>query len=443
MAMSKQIIEEYTITMRERYARMTGRRAKTKLLDEFVIVTDWDRKHANKVLLGLKRKTGSKGQRGAPKKYEHEIIDLLKKCWLVMDQPCGKRMKDTLPLWTPYLDVSTVNRQQVERVSAASIDRFLKEFKVQAGKKVRPPKPASGVKSLVEVRAESWDTCEPGWTEVDTVAHCGGDMSGSFIWTLTSVDVASGWTELRAIWNRGQHASLQGLESIYESQPFTLLGLDSDNGGEFLNYFVYDWLKEKGIHQTRSRPYFKNDQAYVEQKNYTHVRSFLGYERLGHQEQLEALNELLQLWSLWKNLYSVTMKQQSRVREGSKYVRRHDKKSYTPAQRLLMSGKLSDEQTVIIKHHLEVNNPFEMQAEIRRLENTFWAKRNDLIKKDSEESLASEGSSPLRSEQPSEALNQQKTKNRRVSLFMRQRELFAVRSDFLGCPLFMSQQVYR
>lgn len=415
MAMSEKSIEEYTIHMRERYARRSGRRAKTKLLDEFVEVTGWERKHANKVLLGIKRKTGTKGQRGAPKKYEEEVLGLLKNCWLVMDQPCGKRMKDTLPLWTPYLETSADNKEQLETMSAASIDRLLKGFKIQAGKKARPPKPASGVKSLVEIRAESWGICEPGWTEVDTVAHCGGDMSGSFIWTLTSVDVASGWTELRAIWNRGQHASLQGLESIYESQPFTLLGLDSDNGGEFLNYFVYNWLKEKGIHQTRSRPYFKNDQAYVEQKNYTHVRNFLGYDRLYHHELLDELNELLQLWSLWKNLYSVTMKQKSRVREGSKFVRRHSKKSYTPAQRLLMSGKLSAEQTAIIKQHLKINNPFEMQVEIRRRENAFWAKRNELIKKESEESLASEGSSPLRSEQPSEATNQPKTKNRRVS----------------------------
>ena len=415
MTMSEKSIEEYTITMRERYARMTGRRAKTKLLNEFVTVTGWDRKHANKVILGLKRKTGSKGQRGAPKQYKQVTVEALKKCWVVMDQPCGKRMKDALPLWTPYLNIATKNRQQLEAISAASIDRLLKDFKVHAGKKIRPPKPASGVKSLVEVRAENWNTCEPGWTEVDTVAHCGGNMGGSFIWTLTSVDIASGWTELRAIWNRGQHASLQGLESIYESQPFTLLGLDSDNGGEFLNYFVYDWLKEKDIHQTRSRPYFKNDQAYVEQKNYTHVRSFLGYERLYHPEQLEELNELLRLWSLWKNLYSVTMKQKSRIREGSKFVRRHEKKSFTPAQRLLASGKLSDEQTATIKHHLKINNPFEMQAEIRRKENAFWAKRNELIQQDSEESLASEGSSALRSEQPSEAPNQPKTKIRRVS----------------------------
>lgn len=410
MAMSEKSIEEYTEKMRERYARMTGRRARSKMLDEFIAVTGWERKHANKVLLGHKRKSGTRGQRGAPKQYEQATIDTLKHCWLWMDQPCGKRMKDMLPIWLGSLKATRKTKQQLKAISAATIDRLLKDFKVQAGKKTRPPKPASGVKALVEIRARNWDTTQPGWTEVDTVAHCGGDMGGNFIWTLTSVDVFSGWTELRAIWNRGQHASLQGLESIFHSQPFTLLGLDSDNGGEFLNYYVYDWLKENGIHQTRSRPYFKNDQAYVEQKNYTHVRGLLGYDRLEHRELLPELNELLTLWSLWKNLYCVTMKQESCHREGSKQVRRHCKKSYTPAQRLLDSGSVSAADKKRIKTHLRENDPFQLKAEIRIKEDEFWSKRAALIQQDEDEWLASEGRPPLRSGQPSEATKQPPTK---------------------------------
>lgn len=168
------------------------------------------------------------------------------------------------------------------------------------------------------MRAQSWDTSETGWTEADTVAHCCGDMGGDFIWTLTRVEISSGWTELRAVWNRGQEASFEGLESIWESQPFDLLGVASDNGGEFLNYDLYHWLKKHGIEQTRSRPYYKNDQAYVEQKNHTHVRQFLGYERLEHSELLDDLNERLKLWSQWRNLFCVTIKQESKRREGSR-----------------------------------------------------------------------------------------------------------------------------
>lgn len=409
MAMSEPSIEEYTEKMRERYARMTGRKAKSRLLDEFISITGWERKHANKVLLGLKRKSGTRGKRGAPKQYNPATIKALKNCWLWMDQPCGKRMKDMLPIWVNYLKTTTAIKAQLEKISAASIDRLLKDFKVHSGKKVRPPKPTSGVKSLVEIRAKNWDTSEPGWTEVDTVAHCGGDMGGSFIWTLTSVDVASGWTELRGIWNRGQHASLKGLESIYKSQPFKLLGVDSDNGGEFLNYHVYDWLKSHGIEQTRSRPYFKNDQAYVEQKNYTHVRSLLGYDRLEHLELLPKLNELLSLWSLWKNLFCVTMKQESCRRIGSKQIRQHSKKSYTPAQRLLDSGKLSITHKKQLKEQLASQDPFKMKSKIKQIEDEFWNLREQLMRDEEEEWLASEGSSSLRSEEPSEAQDQPQT----------------------------------
>ena len=184
--------------------------------------------------------------------------------------------------------------------------------------------------------------------------------------------------------------------------------MDSDNGGEFLNYHVYNWLKDHGIEQTRSRPYFKNDQAYVEQKNYTHVRSFLGYDRLEHHELLPQLNELLSLWSLWKNLFCVTMKQESCLRVGSKQVRRHSKKSYTPAQRLLDSGKLSEAHRKQLKEQLSTLNPFELKAEIKKKEDEFWSDRALLIAKE-EERLASEGSSTLRSEQPSEATKQPQT----------------------------------
>ena len=149
MAMSEKSIEEYTEKMRERYARMTGRKARTKMLDEFIAVTGWERKHANKVILGHKRKSGSRGKRGAPKQYEQPAIDTLKHCWLWMDQPCGKRMKDMLPIWLHYLKTTRKTRQQLEVISAATIDRLLKDFKVQAGKKICPPKPASGVKALV------------------------------------------------------------------------------------------------------------------------------------------------------------------------------------------------------------------------------------------------------------------------------------------------------
>lgn len=410
MAMSEKSIEEYTEKMRERYARMSGKRARSVLLDEFVEMTRWDRKHANKVLLGKRRKRGRRGKRGAPRRYGPEAVEVLKTCWLAMDQPCGKRMKDMLSLWIGHLEAPAPVLAQLESISAASIDRLLSEFKVSAGKKPRPPKPASAVKALVEVRAESWDTGEVGWTEVDTVAHCGGDMGGDFIWTLTSVEISSGWTELRAIWNRGQHATFEGLESIWDSQPFELRGVDSDNGGEFLNFHLYHWLREHGIKQTRSRPYYKNDQAYVEQKNHTHARQLLGYDRIEHPELLEALNELLSEWSLFKNLFCVTMKQESKRREGSRQIRRHENQSRTPAQRLLDSGALSRENEQRLRKLPAEINPFEMRRRIRELEDDFWRLREEQYQREREAGLALEGAPPLRSGTPSRA-NQKPVKN--------------------------------
>lgn len=411
MGMSEKSTEEYTSKMRARYRRLTGRKARGKLLDEFIEITGWERKHANKVLLGKRRSKGRRGKRGAPRKYGPALVKALKTSWLVMEQPCGKRMKDMLPLWTKHMDCSEEIRDQLARISAASIDRLLHDFKVRSGKKIRPPKPASSVKALVEVRAQSWDTTETGWTEVDTVAHCGGDMSGNFIWTLTSVEISSGWTELRAVWNRGQHASFQALESIWESQPFDLLGVDSDNGGEFLNYHLYDWLKKHGIHQTRSRPYFKNDQAYVEQKNHTHVRQFLGYERLEHRELLDDLNKLLQLWSQWRNLFCVTMKQESKWREGSRQIRRHEKRGRTPAQRLIESGDLQPAERLKLEIQLSTLDPFVMRKEIRRLEDEVWGRRRALYEEAEHEALALAGVPPLRSGTPARA-SKPTTKNK-------------------------------
>lgn len=404
MGMSETSIEEYTEKMRGRYARMTGRKARGRLLDELVEVTGWDRKHANKVLLGKRRRKGRRGKRGAPIRYGSHLVEALKTCWLAMEQSCGKRMKDMLPLWAGHLDCPEEIRLQLTRISAASIDRLLRGFKVTAGKKIRPPKPASAVKALVDVRAQSWETTEVGWTEVDTVAHCGGDMGGDFIWTLTSVEIASGWTELRAVWNRGQQASFEGLESIWESQPFDLLGVDSDNGGEFLNFHLYEWLRKHGIKQTRSRPYYKNDQAYVEQKNHTHVRQFLGYERLEHRELLDDLNHLLKLWSQWRNLFCVTMKQESKRREGSRQIRRHEKQGRTPARRLIDSGDLRPEERQKLEHQLSSINPFALRAEIRQLEDQLWSHREELYKAGDLEALALASAPPLRSEAPARAI---------------------------------------
>jgi hypothetical protein len=409
MAMSETSTREYTEKMRGRYGRMTGKSARTRLIDEYVAVTGYERKYAIKILRGTRRREGAGRRRGSPKRYDEATDRSLRRLWLVMDQPCGKRMKDMLPLWLDHSGEKPAMRKRLLAMGAATIDRHLAAAKVNGPKKRLPPRSDAAIKSLVEIRAESWDAKEVGWTEVDTVAHCGGDMGGSFIWSLTSVEILSGWTEVRAVWNRGQHATLQGMERIGAAQPFDLKGVDSDNGGEFLNHHLYGWLKERGIKQTRSRPYRKNDQAHVEQKNHTHVRQLLGYDRLGHEELLEPLNGLLSLWSLWKNLYCVTMEQISKEREGSRQIRRHAKRNRTPAERLEASGQLSVDQKAWLEARRKESNPFEMKAEIERRLAAIWELRSRLEQMAEEESvLADEGSPPLRCVVPSSARQRSK-----------------------------------
>jgi len=389
-AMSQRSLAEYIPRVRNRYARMTGKRARSVLLDEFCAVSGWERKYALKVLNGKRRGGGGPGRGGAPKRYGVGVVEVLTHCWRQMEQPCGKRMAGMLPLWVGHLvELEEEVREKVLAVSAATIDRLLAGVKIGARKKPLVPRSDAAVKALVAIRAERWDTQEVGWTEVDTVAHCGGDMGGSFLWSLTSVEILSGWTEVRCVWNRGQEATCEGLAAIEQAQPFLLKGIDSDGGGEFLNYHLYGYLKERGICQTRSRPYRKNDQAHVEQKNYTHVRQLLGYERLGHHELLAPLNALLESWSLWKNLYCTTMEQISATRAGSKQKRRHVKRPQTPAQRLLVSGQLSASQRRWIEERLATHDPFEMKLRIEGLLGQIWKKRSRLLEiEEGEESLA-------------------------------------------------------
>lgn len=404
MEMSESSTREYTEKMRCRYGRMTGKAARSRLLDEYVAVTGFERKYAIKVLCGKRRVSGGSRRRGAPKRYDGATVDRLRELWLAMEQPCGKRMKDMLPLWLGHGGDRPAFKKRLLAMGAATIDRLLAAAKVNGPKKRLPPRGDAAIKAQVEIRAESWDTREVGWTEVDTVAHCGGDMGGSFIWSLTSVEILSGWTEVRAVWNRGQHATLEGMKAIEAAQPFELKGVDSDNGGEFLNHHLYGWLKSRGIKQTRSRPYRKNDQAHVEQKNHTHVRLLLGHDRLCHEELLGPLNELLAVWCLWKNLYSVTMEQVSKIREGSKQIRRHAKHSRTPAERLEASGVLDEDRKRWLASQRKANNPFEMKAGIERRLKEIWALKARLEEDDDRAGdLALAGVPALRSATPAKA----------------------------------------
>ena len=378
--MSQKARDEYLEKMRERYARMSGRQARSRLLDEFCEVTGHERKYATK-LLGAKRRPhpGSTG-RGRPRTYGEAEKAVIKAIWKACEQPCGKRLKPALCDWLPAyekregaLDEGT--RERVLAISPAQIDRLLASEKVTVGARYRPGlKANAAVKATIPIRAENWDTDEPGWTEADTVALCGGSMQGDFIWALTCTDIATGWTEARATWNRGQHGTCEAFRRIEAALPFTLKGVDTDNGGEFLNWHLVSHFADRdvAVEQTRSRPYHKNDQAHIEQKNYTHVRALLGYDRVGYAELTESVDRLLAYWSLWNNLYSPTMRQIGKRREkGGRVVRTHEKEPKTPCRRVLESD-CPEEIAMPLGSLREQTDPFEMKERIESWLSEIW-----------------------------------------------------------------------
>lgn len=345
--MSRTTRDEYLEKMRCRYGRRTGKQAKGKLLDEFCQVSGHERKYASKLLTN-RRGLGSLGSRppnlgGRPKSYGGEVVNVLLEIWRHSEQPCGKRLVPMLKDWLPFYErrfgeLTGATRKAVLSISAAQIDRVLGPKKFGHGKtNRRTPRANTAIKALVPIRAECWDAREPGWLEADTVAHCGGDMGGSFLWSVTTTDIFSGWTEVRSSWNRGQHSVCSAVAEIEKSLPFTILGVDTDNGGEFLNHHLHGHFtgRERPVQMTRSRPYHKNDQAHVEQKNSTHVRQLLGHDRLGHDLLVVPVFELLEAWSVWRNIFTTTFKQTEKRREGSKTIRKHEKVPMTPCERLL------------------------------------------------------------------------------------------------------------
>lgn len=384
--MSRSTCNEYLLKMRCRYRRYTGKPAKAKLLDEFCQVTGHERKYASKLLSGRRgpaRGGGSAPSRGGrPRTYDAEVVGIVFAIWKHSEQPCGKRLVPMLRDWLPFYEkhfgaVGEATREAVLSISPAQVDRVLSSKKVGHGVvNRRTPKANAAIKALVPIRAQCWDAREPGWLEADTVAHCGGDMGGSFLWSLTATDIFSGWTEVRTSWNRGQHGVCSAFAELEEGLPFAILGVDTDNGGEFLNYHLHRYFtgREKPVEMTRSRPYHKNDQAHVEQKNSTHVRQLLGFERLGHDLLMEPVFELLKAWSVWRNCFTTTFKQIEKRRVGSKTIRIHEKVPKTPCERLIeYCAEAGDEATAeSLRAWRALHDPFELKAWIEKRLKMIW-----------------------------------------------------------------------
>jgi hypothetical protein len=361
---------EYVLAIWERYQRV-GRRFKSKILDEFCAVCGYTRKYAIGLLSRKPRRRERKP--GPRRRYDREVLEPLKAIWLAAEQLCSKRLKAALPLWLPFYEqeqgpLAEPVRKKVLQISAASIDRLLKkERALYRGKGLCGTRPGGLLKHQIPIRTDNDDVDRPGFLEADTVAHCGSSLAGDFIWSITFTDIFCQWTENRATWNKGAEGVLGQVKDVETNLPFELLGFDVDNGSEFLCFHLWRYLldRPRPVPLTRSRPYRKNDQAHVEQKNWTHVRQLLGYQRLEQPELVPLINELYRPWGLLHNFFCPNLKLLSKTRKGAKTIRKYSPPQ-TPYQRLLESKHLSQEQKQKLQNRFQHLNPLQLKRELEQ-----------------------------------------------------------------------------
>ena len=370
--MSLESRREVLERMQERYEGR-GKKGRSVLVNEVVALCGYSRKHAIKVL-GRRLPVGGKcGRAGGPRpRYGAEELKVIKAIWLACEQPCGKRLKAAAADWLSYYEegygaLKPAGRKKILSMSAATMDRLLAPVRVMEGSRGRcGTRPGSLLRHQIPIRTEHWDVQGPGWMEADSVSHCGGNAAGDYGWSLTLTDVHSQWTENRAVWNRGQEGVLGKITEVEKVLPFGILGFDTDNGGEFLNWHLVNYFnkRDKPVSFTRSRPYRKNDNARVEQKNWTHVRQLVGYGRLGDPQQVEALNELYaQEWGWFRNYFCPVMKHLRTEAEGSHKKRIYDQPA-TPYARLKACGKITPEKLQELEERRKQLNPFDLKKKI-------------------------------------------------------------------------------
>ncbi len=367
--MSQPSRREYLKKIRPRYQR-AGRKHKQLILNEFCLNCGYERKYAIKLL--NKPITCRKSPPGPKATYGEAERKVLAYLWRQTDYLCSKRLKTALPIWLPHyerhkgpIDPDVLKR--LTRISPATIDRLLKPIRAKLKRRQRcGTRPGTLLRTQIPIRAEAWNVFVPGYLEADTVAHCGGSLAGSFIWSITYTDIFTGWTESRAVWNKGAEGVVMQTKKLEATLPFPILGFDCDNGSEFLNYHLVRYFTDRKnpVCFTRSRPYHKDDNAHVEQKNWMHVRQLFGYERFEHPELLERMNDLYQQeWSWFQNFFCPSMKLIHKERIKSRWVRKHDE-PITPYQRLLKWKELSIDKRQELEKTYEQLDPIAIKAKI-------------------------------------------------------------------------------
>lgn len=365
---------DYLEAIRSRY-RKADKEAKSRILDEFCATCGYNRKYAIRLLRKPRKKpAGNNGCRPGPKAVyqDAKLIEALKRIWFATDQMCSKKLKAAIPLWLPFYGIEfepleQTSQEKLLQLSPATIDRLLKPYRALYKKGRCTTKPGTLLKNQIPVSTHHWDVAKPGYFEADTVAHCGSSVAGDFVYSLTFTDILSGWTENRAVWGRGSQGVLKRIKDIEEGLVFPILGFDCDNGSEFLNHHLVRYFTDRPktpVIFSRSRPYRKNDNAFVEQKNWTHVRQLLGYERFDKPEMVGLINDLYKNeWSFFTNYFCPTLKLKEKSKLNSRYVKIYELPK-TPCQRLLDSEHITPDAKRHLQEVYNSLNPFTLKGKI-------------------------------------------------------------------------------
>ena len=345
--MTRSSLEEYAEEIKKRYRKAT-KVEKGALLDEFIQVTGLHRKSAIR-LLNRRTEFEDKKRRGRKKEYGIREKEAIEQIWEASDRLCSKRLKPFLPEMIKVMRrhgeiaVNAELEEKLCRMSSSTIDRLLRSGRRAEGRKgLSTTSPGNILKHMIPIRTfADWEEDKAGFMEIDLVSHCGETVEGFYLTTLCGVDVASGWTECLPVWGKGAQRVRSSVHRMRQRLPFTLLGIDSDNGSEFINQYFYTYCNEEKITFTRSRPYKKNDSCHVEQKNGNIVRRVVGYDRYTSEKAYKCLDRLYLVLRLYINFFQPTMKLISKSRHGATVHKIYDT-AKTPYQRLLDSGILSE-----------------------------------------------------------------------------------------------------
>lgn len=367
--------KEYLMRIKKRYLKASWKE-KTLILNEFCEATGMNRKYVTHCLsakhdirLHTKRRHGTRELR-----YDNEFVFFLKKIWEILDYPCGERLKPILPEMVRKmrqfheLEIPESVAEKFNTISHSTIDLKLSRYKKEIRRRIQgQTKPGSLLKKQIPIRTSSWEETKPGFVELDTVAHCGSSAEGEFAITLNTTDILTGWSEQETMMGKSDRNIIAAIESIKKRSPVGINGIDPDNGSEFINWNLYRYCERQQIEFTRGRPYQKNDNAHIEQKNWTHVRKVYGYSRITSSEIVEAMNDLNRNeLRQYKNFFQPTIKLVDKKRTG--IHKEHIKRLYdipkTPYKRVLECEQIEQLIKDSLTNLYDTLNPAELRRTI-------------------------------------------------------------------------------